>query len=838
MTQDVTHQYNGLTELLPWLFVADDDAGVVCNKDSSLLAAWEFEGVDIESGHEHTMEMASLQFDKLLRNLYDSKPVIYIKMDRRKNPAYPKQEINNLVASYIDDIWKSQFDGDNTFKNTHTITAVLPIAGDAMSLGEITRNNIDSGMKLPIAAADAVKTRFAGGQKRFGFTSKKELDVILKRFEDGVCNTIENGNIGVSPRRLIGSELLGFLKSTASSGSRANVAVDKNAYLDQYLGDSFLDNRYSDFLILDGNKKRYVATFTLKSAPKPLGMQALRWLAALPVELSYTTVFRTVSKKEAESFLKSARTFDEMRSLELKKMLKRMMQRESITQDDDGARTEVGVNAMALLNEVKQGRAVFGWQSSVVTVYADSKEELEENCDMVVRTLEQSELMFFREKEGNLSGFCTQIPGQLKEPVRWHFVEAGNFTDLAPLITIPEGSEFHPHFREGTDSAPPNAMFKTRLSTPAYFNYHYGQLGHTLLIGPSRNGKTMLQMFLESQFLKYKNATIFNMDKDFSCKPQTYLMDGVHFDLNPEVGGLRANPVKMAKGAVGQAWLVGWVDRLFSYRGDPLSDKDIDTLSQAIKRIENIPDARLTTLAGQLPPELVERLKPWLSGGAWGRYFDNVEDNFSISKITTTEVGTPLANGMFDVVNAFTDYAFFRIERFLTNRELDQLGPTMVYFEEAGFLLDDPRFANKARDFLMTLAKKDAFLVMTAQSPEPFTTNIALKAAVRDNVATIIFMPNALATRPELGRQYKDAFGLNDNHLEIIANATSKQEYMVYRPQTGEFHVVEAKFPKEIVAALRSDAESQSVFNKIYNPEDEKWKETYLDTLLSLQASR
>ncbi|NCU16086.1 hypothetical protein GWR18_15760, partial [Lactobacillus paracasei] len=77
-----------------------------------------------------------------------------------------------------------------------------------------------------------------------------------------------------------------------------------------------------------------------------------------------------------------------------------------------------------------------------------------------------------------------------------------------------------------------------------YFNYHVGQLGHTLLVGPSRNGKTMFQMFLEAQFLKYRNSRIFNIDKDLSCKPQTLLLDGVHIDLDPARGnGLRMNPV-------------------------------------------------------------------------------------------------------------------------------------------------------------------------------------------------------------------------------------------------------------------------------------------------------
>jgi len=133
----------------------------------------------------------------------------------------------------------------------------------------------------------------------------------------------------------------------------------------------------------------------------------------------------------------------------------------------------------------------------------------------------------------------------------------------------------------------------------------------------------------------------------------------------------------------------------------------------------------------------------------------------------------------------------------------------------------------------MTLAKKKAFLVMTAQSPEPFITHPKLGAAVRDNVATIIFMPNVQAER-DLGVKYKQAFGVNDNHLEIIASARPREEYCVFQPQTGLFRVVRAKFPSQMIAALRSDVQSQGLLNKVYDREDPTWKKRYLELVQSV----
>lgn len=833
MTTDTTHKLNGLNEILPWLFIADEECSVICNKDSSLLAAWSFDGVDAEAGYRGLLEDASLAFDNTLRNMADLLPVVWTRMDRRPIGDYPYGEFRDDVARSIDLAWGEQFGGASLFRNTHYLAVSMPVIGGALGIGEVTRNNVDAGMKPLMAFIEAMRSKYIGGQKRFGFTTREELDVMLARFEQGVCSHIDGGNVGVRVRRLKGRDLLGFLKSTASASNYAPVAVDHYEYLDTYLSDSFIDNRMSDYLVIEGQRRQYVAAFTLKKAPSADNMQFLSILLGLPASVTVATCWKAAPQSEAEKYLDGARAFDEMRSLEFKQILRRAFSGDNMS-SSDGPTTEVGVAAMQMKHEVKQRRAFCGWMTTSVLVYGDTPEHLARSCDLVSRALEVSGLVFIREREGALSALCAGIPGQMTEPVRWHFVEASNVTDVSPLITYTSGEPHHPFFSIGQPKPmPPNAVFRTRHNTPYYFNYHVGQLGHTLLIGPSRNGKTVLQMFLESQFLKYPNARIFNIDKDYSLKPQTYLMDGEYIDLEPGKGGVRTNPVSLAKDEMGRAWLVGWLDRLLSYRGSRPTDQDLIEVSSAVDRIADIPGARLTSLMSQLPERLRMRLAPWCEGGPWGKYFDNDEDTFSLARIMSVEVGGLINAGLTDVVSAFTEYAFYRIEQSLMGRAAHEIGPTMVYFEEAGFLLDDEIFASKARDYLMTLAKKKAFLVMTAQSPEPFISHPRLGAAVRDNVATVIFMPNPQAGRDDLGSKYKHAFGVNDNHLDLIAAAEPRKEYCIFQPATGLFRVVRAHFPPSIVAALRSDAQSQAMFDKVYNPENPSWKSRYLDLVRS-----
>lgn len=822
---------NSTAELLPWMFLADKTQRQVACKDSSILGCWQMEGVDIESGS--MLDEAAQQFDAALRRLADVGVTVWATMERRPVPSYIRGRFDNPVADYIDKTWAETFERDPVYANRTFLSVAMPTVGGALSLGEMVGENVGAGDKLPKAIAKAIRGRFRRNTN-FGFRTRNELDAALRRFETQVAPVVDQALYDIRTERLAGANLLGFLKSTASANPLAAVAPVEDEYLDTYLSDTFIDNAYQDNLVLDGVRRKHVGVFSLKVAPPGSMLQCMNLLSALPVHLRFNICWRSASRSQAERFLSAARTFDEMRGFTPRKLIKLAMSQRSVIDGDDAPVTAVGAKAEDFRQMLKRREAFFGWMAASVVVYADSPEQLEEQMELVQRRLEQTNLVFIRERDGSLSGLCVGIPGHIKEIVRWHFVEAANATDLTPLVSLDSGVPYHPVFSQGQPAPlPPNAILRTRYNTVQYFNYHFGELGHTLLVGPSRNGKTMFQMFLTAQFLKYPNARVFILDKDLSCKPPTLLLDGEHVDLDPSRGkGVRLNPLSIAKDEAGRAWLVGWIDRLLASRGDRLTDRQIEVVSGAIDRIGSDPMARLSTLSTQLPEELSARLAPWCEGGAYGMYFDHSEDQFTFGRITCTEVGSLINAGLHDVVRAYCDYAFYRIERFLQDRPIHEVGPTMIYFEEAGFLLENPIFAARARDYLMTLAKKRAFLVMTAQSPEPFVNQPDLGAAVRDNVATVIFLPNPKATTASLAKQYMGAFGVSDTQLDLIAGAVPKSEYCVFQMQANFFRVCIAKFPPEIVACLRSDVKSQAVFDRYYDPEDPQWKVKYLEAVL------
>ncbi|HEX7325390.1 MAG TPA: hypothetical protein VF292_08570 [Rhodanobacteraceae bacterium] len=818
-----------MAELLPWLYMADDNL-VVC-KDSSLLGCWQIEGTDIESGDD--LDDVANQMDEVLRRMAAVGARVWITQERRPVAGYIRGHFDNPVADYIDARWGQTFEADPVYENKTFLSVALPTVGTT-TFGEILGERMGMGEKLPRAIGKAIKARFQQ-KSSFGFHSVEELRAACTRYEVDLANLVEQALYQVRSQRLTGAALLGYLKSTASINRIAPVAPVADEYLDSYLADTWIDNGSRPYLVLDGNRRRYAAVFSLKSAPRGGALQALNALSAMSLHLRINVCWRAATRAQAEKFLSAARAFDEMRGLTFRRLIKGAM---AATQNpmngDDTPKTAVGELAESYRQLLRDGEAAFGWLAASIVVFASSPKRLEDHADRVVRQLERSNLLFMRERDGSLSGFCTGVPGQVQEVVRWHFTEAGNATDLAPLVSLDSGVPYHPFFSQGLpEPVPPNAVLRSRYNTVQYFNYHVEDVGHTLLIGPTGRGKTVFQMFLTAQFLKYRNARVFILDKDRSCEGATKMLGGSHLNLNPAVsGGVHLNPVGMARESeFGRIWLTEWIDHLLASRDQRLTSEQLEEVSKAVDLIKDDPQARLSTLATQLPAELRTRLAPWCEGGAYGLFFDHVDDAFSFGKITCTEVGSLIEQGMHDVLRAYTEYAFYRIERALNGRSDAEVGPTMIYFEEAGFLLDDPIFSSQARNYLTTLRKKFAHVVMTAQSPEPFVRDEQLGAAVRDNVSTIIFLPNTKATLASLAKQYQQAFGVSNEQLSLIAGATPKTEYCVFQPQDSFFRVCRVRLPMDIVNCLRADSRSLAALDRYYDPADPHWRDKYLDAL-------
>ena len=87
-----------------------------------------------------------------------------------------------------------------------------------------------------------------------------------------------------------------------------------------------------------------------------------------------------------------------------------------------------------------------------------------------------------------------------------------NLANMVPLTDIWSGYEYNPCPLYPKNSAP---LFYAATSgtTPFRCNLHVGDVGHTLILGPTGAGKSVLLSHIANSALRYKDAQVYIFDK-------------------------------------------------------------------------------------------------------------------------------------------------------------------------------------------------------------------------------------------------------------------------------------------------------------------------------------
>jgi hypothetical protein len=79
---------------------------------------------------------------------------------------------------------------------------------------------------------------------------------------------------------------------------------------------------------------------------------------------------------------------------------------------------------------------------------------------------------------------------------------------MMPVSAVWAGPERNKHL-----NAPPLMMTETRGSTPFRLDLHVGDVGHTLVVGPTGSGKSVLLSLLALQFRRVIDAQVILFDR-------------------------------------------------------------------------------------------------------------------------------------------------------------------------------------------------------------------------------------------------------------------------------------------------------------------------------------
>ena len=97
--------------------------------------------------------------------------------------------------------------------------------------------------------------------------------------------------------------------------------------------------------------------------------------------------------------------------------------------------------------------------------------------------------------------------------------------------------------------------------------------------------------------------------------------------------------------------------------------------------------------------------------------------------------------------------------------------------DEAWLFLKHPAWRDKIQDWLKTLRKKNAVVLLSTQSMADVKES-PIASAILQSTATKIYLPNSEAGNEGM-RQFYEYAGLNSREIELLQTATPKRDYYV-----------------------------------------------------------
>lgn len=724
-----------LSDLLPWAALVAP--GVVLNKDGSFLTTLRFRGQDLDSSTDGELITISAKLNHILKRL-GSGWALYCEAARRSSKEYPESLFPDPVSLLIDEERRILFSANEHFESFYYLT-----------LQYLPPSDTEGKFLSTFIASDESEADYSK------FLTWFETET--ERFENLLTHVFPE------VQKLSSKELLTYLHS-AISPKRHEVEVPQvPMYLDSLLADTALTTGFEPKL---GDK--FLKVISVKGFPGKSQPGLLDKLNRQGIEYRWVTRFIPLDKAEAEKELTEykRRWFAKRKSVTT--MLKEMVtSSESIMADSDAvAKAE---DADGAHQEVSDDLVAYGY-FTLTLVLLGTKEEVKESGRQVERLINGLGFTCLQEDVNAVDAWLGTIPGNARNNVRRPLLSTLNLAHLMPVSAVWAGEARNKHLK-----GPPLLYARTNGSTQFRLSLHVGDVGHTLVMGPTGAGKSVLLNLIEAQFLRYGSAQVYIFDKGGSARVLTQALGGTHFDLGAEGETLSFQPLAAIDNEGERAWALEWILGILEHENAAITPRVKEEIWTALSSLATAPEAErtifgLTVLLQNY--ELRSALLPYTTSGPHGRLLDNQVDNLTYGNFACFEMErlmeTPQA------VLPVLSYLFHKLEGRFTGR------PTLLVLDEAWLFLDNKSFSAKIREWLKVLRKANVSVLFATQSLSDIDQS-PISQTLKEACYTKIYLPNPSALNADATAFYKK-FGLNERQIEILASSTPKRDYYYTSP--------------------------------------------------------
>ncbi|CAN7282863.1 VirB4 family type IV secretion system protein [Rhizobacter sp. LjRoot28] len=814
-------------ELLPWF--KDVTPGLVLNLDGSLLAAFEYCGCDLESSNE-LERSACLDSVDIAWRAFDDHNTVWTFMDKRRKQYVGASAIPNPVARYIDDTWRSRIDSGQLGVVRHVVCiAYQPFGGSAGFFDEVSDRVVSRRQSFPQALAGIARQRLS--RKTQIERMEGRLTAAIEAFEAQLTQFHSTLSARLELKRLVRHELRAELANRANIASpRAEVHVPPDGlyFLNTLLPTDTLYREAGGVIRFEspaGN--RFVTMHSVKAYPGEADNRPIEQLLGVASDFTLASMFRFVDTERAKKLIQDQE--QHYRSNVKGPLVQAVEKLTGITSE----RVNHGMAALAddaqtALIELTKEAVGYGYHAMAVQVIAGSREDNAASCQHIHAILNNAGYGLVKENVNALSAFALTLPGAADAVLRTTLVSTRNMSDLTIVRTLNSGLPDNPHLTEQR-GVPSEALvlLPTRTDVPERFSLHVGDVGHFMVIGPAGAGKTTLMNFLISHWQRYEPCRVIVVDKGFSNYITLKALGGEYISLQDGQVEAAMNPARWMADAATVPKFRRWVElALRAFDDRPLTPENVQVLDKAIQLAAGQGGAHTLSklymlIAGQ-DKALASRLHAWTRASErYGSFFDNPEDSFALSDITGIEVGGLLADT--SLAPAMLAYLFEVVEEKVD----DATRPTLIYLEEAWYLLQNEAFRHMFEDWIKTMRKRNACVGIATQSLKDVRDS-PISATLNDNIKTRIFLPNLQAF--DSRDVYRDMLGLQDHEIEVIRNARQKRDYYVV--QDTRRRLVDVQLPPEILSLTRSDARAKAIFHRELARGDDNWLARYMQEVI------
>mgnify|MGYP005873928001 FL=1 len=785
-----------VVDYLPWIIINKE--GIITNKNGSFTKIYKYKCDDMEHYTNYFLFKYRDTINDILKRL-DERWVIQVDSIRRISKEYPNSKFEEPILAEMDNSRKQKYLSGNFLESENYISLTyFPPKDKEKKLESIFYKKDDN-----ISEYKEIMEKYYSELNKF-------IGLLREQF--------------ISLEELTPDETVTFLH-TCLTGNDKKLKYIPSKLLDYYISDVDIIPNNEPVKIGD----KYLAVIGILShiAEHPCGL--FDELSRLGIEYRWNNRFIYISDKEG---IKISQDYERAYNNERKSLIASMKEealKEEVLGESEYA-IEMKESARGLSNDLRKRGLRSGYYTFNVVLMEKSKDKLKENIEIVMEKIDSLGFVSVKETVNCLETFFGTMAGDTSNGIRKPLMTTYNFSSLIPINMDWGGNEKNRFFEKNNYPSEALLYCQSGENSSFKFNVHVGDVGHTLVLGQTGGGKSVLLNTLAYQCKKYGSRVIF-FDNGGSSRVLTRAVGGKFNDIGRDK--INFQPFRYIDQQSEIEWALEWVLSILEKENYNYSAKDKTLLAEALYNLsKNSPNDRTMSVFALLvqKQEIRDILRMYTKEekiGVYGEYFDNNKDDinddnlfqvFELEKIFDSKI-----------LDIFLDYLFHRVEVELLSSKNGKFVPTFMFLDEFWRMLGTPKFKAKLKNWLKTLRKKNVSVIMATQSLSDVARS-EIKSALLESCPTKIYLTNPdLIPNSDTEMDYF-SFGLNEVEVEMIRTAQPKRDYYV-KSEGGKMIDLQLT-PIELAYVGSSTPAEQQMCEKLYKDSDgnleefnRKWKE-------------